>query len=138
MKNFNSLICCAFLVAAAAGCKSKATAPACPDVLAGTWHLTSRSCACAPTPMQDETIILADNQEYSVLRDGLLTTKGTYAISQGAACGGGSAVPFLTFTPAAPGGYAPNGTYTLRDCTLVIDQCQTADRTVLAYGHPVD
>jgi hypothetical protein len=124
---------CSVLVSAA-GCKhTAAPEAACPDVLAGTWYLVNR----VPTPRTDETIILTASQEYSVFRNAVLTTQGTYTISQDK-CGSGAAVPFLKFTPTALGMYAPDGAYTLRDCSLIIEQCQITDNTVLTYKHPID
>jgi hypothetical protein len=104
------------LLTATISCKRTATSTAaCPDILAGTWYLVNR----VPAPKTDETIIFTASNEYSVFRNGVLSAQGTYAISQDK-CGSGSAVPFLKFTPAAAGMYAPDGAYTLRDCTLVI------------------
>jgi hypothetical protein len=134
MRNFTSLVIGSLLLVATASCKhTAAPSTACPDVLVGTWYLTNR----VPVPKTDETIILTANNEYSVFRDGLLSAQGTYAVSQDQ-CGSGTAVPFLKFTPATPGMYAPNGAYTLRDCTLVIEQCQNMVGTTLTYRHPVD
>lgn len=134
MKNFNSLVSGFLLLAATSSCKhAAAPSEACPDVLAGTWYLVNR----VPAPKTDETIILTASNEYSVFRDGALAAQGTYAITQDK-CGSGAALPFLKFTPAAAGMYAPDGAYTLRDCSLVIEQCLTTDGTVLTYKHPID
>jgi hypothetical protein len=137
-----SFIYTALLVAAAAGCKQNAeqAAPkaACADTVVGTWYLTKQQCSCPPAPKPDETIIFTASQEYSVYRNGQLSAQGTYAITQGQVCGAGPVVPFLKFTPATAGAYAPDGAYKVQNCTLVIDQCLAADGLVLTYQHPVD
>jgi hypothetical protein len=141
MTKLHSTVCAAFLLAAA-GCQpiAKQAAPktACADILVGTWHLTHRECSCPPGPIPDETIIFTASQEYSVYRNGQLSAQGTYAVTQGQVCGAGPMVPFLKFTSATPGAYAPDGAYQLQNCSLVIDQCLAADGSVLTYRHPVE
>ena len=139
MTKVNSVICTALLIATAAGCKQKADPVAtCADTIVGTWYMTTRECSCPPAPKPDETIILTADQKYSVYRGGQLSAQGTYAVTQGQVCGAGPMVPFLKFTPATPGAYAPDGAYKLQNCSLVIDQCLAADGSVLTYQHPVD
>jgi hypothetical protein len=142
MLKLNSILLGALLAVTVASCKLQAgqamPETPCVDTLVGTWHLTDRECSCPPGPTPDETIILTASHEYSVYRNGQLSAQGTYAVTQGQVCGAGPMVPFLKFTPAAPGAYAPDGAYKLQNCTLVIDQCLAADGSVLTYKHPVD
>jgi hypothetical protein len=131
MKPFFALL----LTASLAGCKHDADTVPLSDDLAGTWRLTDMQCFCpAGQQVKDEVITFDAAQRFQLSRDGQLAAEGTYALSQGSACTGGSGTQaLLKLTASATTTYVPSGAYSIQNNTLVIDQCSAADGPKYTY-----
>jgi len=134
-----TLLALTLLTAGALGTTScqRAVQTAAPEpgtTLVGTWRLTGYQCHCPPgQPVPDEVLNIEANQHFRLMRNKALAAEGTYSLSTGISCGGGTPEPLLTLTPTAADAYAPKGAYTLASDTLVIDQCSAADGPRYTY-----
>lgn len=122
------------LALGAAGCRHDADLPE-PGSLAGSWRLTRVQCYCSTSPVPDELLTFSSGQRFQLLRDGRLSSEGTYGLSRSPACGQTTDRDQLTFRVASPGTYAPSGAYTLAGSTLVVDQTNNciSDQPVYTY-----
>lgn len=118
------------LVLLLAGCDKKADEKP-STALSGTWKLLSQQCFCAATPLPNETITFTD-AEFSIAKNSIVITQGSYAATAGSVCGGTS-VPALRFTYANSNWTPRNVVSTLSGNTLVLDYGGCLDAPVDTY-----
>ncbi|RZK34585.1 MAG: hypothetical protein EOO57_10815 [Hymenobacter sp.] len=133
MKKLATLFYFGLLAIAATSCKHDSDVLPIDDSVVGSWRLTKMPCFCAFDPKVVEVLTLDGNQQFRLVRDGVLASQGSYAVTQGAACNSGPLAPYLKLTVATPNTYAPNGEYTVQNNTLTITGCVALDGPAYVY-----